>query len=121
MVLAYNETVRVSFSAASIRGDQREGHRSVLPPTPIGLQIFAPYSKPMTKYVVSLTRAARAQKLQADIERVLRDTPSVKILEGHGRKVFTVLMTEDARTDLQAKLTCAVISHYHDLELLQNR
>jgi hypothetical protein len=75
----------------------------------------------MTKYVVSLTRAARAKNLQADVERVLLDTPSVKILDGHGRKVFTVLMTEEVCADLQAKLTCAIISPYHELELLQNR
>lgn len=75
----------------------------------------------MTKYVVSLTREARAKNLQADVERVLLDTPSVKILEGHGRKVFTVLMPEDTRVDLQAKLKCAIISPYQELELLHGR
>jgi hypothetical protein len=75
----------------------------------------------MTKYVVSLTREARAKNLQADVERVLLDTPSVKILDGHGRKVFTVLMNDDTRADLQAKLTCAVISPYQELELLHGR
>jgi hypothetical protein len=72
----------------------------------------------MTKYVVSLTREARAKNLQADVERVLLETPSVQILEGHGRRVFTVLMPDDARAELQSKLACAIISPYRELELL---
>jgi hypothetical protein len=69
----------------------------------------------MTKYVVSLTREARAKHLQADVERVLLETPSVQILEGHGRRVFTILMPDDARAELQSKLVCAIISPYREI------
>jgi hypothetical protein len=72
----------------------------------------------MTKYVISLTRDARRKNMQSDVERVLLDTPAVQILEGHGRKTFTVLMPEGTRAELQAKLACAVISPYQELELL---
>lgn len=72
----------------------------------------------MSKFVVSLTRAARAKKLQRDLERALLDHPNVRILEGHGRKTFTVTMPEETRVELQSQLTYAVISPYRELELL---
>jgi hypothetical protein len=49
---------------------------------------------------------------------VLRETPSLEILEGAGRKVFTVTMPRQMRDELAARLSHAVISPYQELELL---
>ena len=72
----------------------------------------------LSKFVVSLTREGRAKNLYREVERVLRESPTVEILEGSGRKIFTVTMTEQVRENLVARLDCAVISPYQELELL---
>jgi hypothetical protein len=72
----------------------------------------------LSKYVVSLTREGREQNLYREVERVLRETPSLEILEGAGRKVFTVTMPRQMRDELAARLSHAVISPYQELELL---
>lgn len=72
----------------------------------------------LNKYVVSLTREGRAKNLFGEVERVLRETPCVEILEGAGHKVFTVRMPVALRDELAARLSHAVISSYQELELL---
>jgi hypothetical protein len=72
----------------------------------------------MTKYVISLNRKGRRKELQPELERALKETPTVQILEGYGCQTFTVLMPEDTRAALKSRLTFATISDYEELELL---
>jgi hypothetical protein len=72
----------------------------------------------LNKYVISLTREGRAKNLYREVEQILRETPSLEILEGVGLRVFTVSMPDTMLAPLTARLRFANISPYQELELL---
>jgi hypothetical protein len=72
----------------------------------------------LNKYVISLTREGRVKNLYREVEQILRETPSIEILEGAGLKVFTVAMPDAMLAPLTARLRFANVSPYQELELL---